>query len=464
VALSQSDVVELFRDRLLPLSVSEQARVDALNLWIRGAGDRIPLPRKASQEHRALEEISRSPLLGTVITTTAQALFADGYRNPDAQQDAAGWETWQANDLAFRQAAIHRGGLGHGLAYATVLPGTAADGPRSVIRGVSARKMVAVYQDPAEDDWPMYALRREASGSKVLWRLYDEQFIYFLSSASNGTDKIEFIEWREHGAGVCPVVRYTNLLDLDGNVEPDIEQLIPLAGRYNKTTYDRLLTQHYNSWKVRTIAGLQEFAPDEVTAERKKVKLAQDDILVAEDPDTKFGTLDETPLKGFIEAAQADLDTLSAVAQVPSTALSGKVANLSADAIAELRAGLSQKVFERQQAFGKAHAQALRLAYRLETGEDGDFTAEMQWRDMQPRTMAQVVDALGKAVQMLGVPPQAVWHLIPGVSKADTDDWKAEAQTQESRQARLAMAQAAASARAANPTVAGLNGAVTSTP
>lgn len=457
--LSQSSVIELFREQLLPAFVNESARVEALDLWIRRDGKDIRLPRKANAEHKSLAAIARTPLLPLVITNTAQALYVDGYKAPDEAADAAGWQTWQANDMDMRQSALHRAGLGHGLAYATVLPGEDSQGPRSVIRGVSARKMIAVYADPAEDDWPMFALRRETSGSSYLWRIYDEEAIYFLSTRADHTDA-EFVEWREHNAGVCPVVRYANLLDLDGNADSDIDQLIPLAERFNKTVYDRLLTQHFNSWKVRTIAGLQEFAEDEASAERKKIKLAQDDILVAEDPDTRFGTLDETPLDGFIKAEQEELDTLSAVAQVPSTVLSGKVANLSADAIAELRAGLVQKVFERQVSFGKAHAQALRLAYWLETGEESDVAARVTWRDMQPRTMAQTVDALGKAAQMLDVPPRAIWHLIPGVSKSDVDDWRAEADIAAARQARQGIAEAAAHARASR-VVDRLNGAVT---
>jgi len=455
--LSQASVIELARETLIPQYVFEKARVDALDLWVHGNGESVPLPRKANSEHRKLAELARTPLLGLVVTTTAQALYADGYKSPDAAADADAWTTWQANDLDYRQSALHRGALGHSLSYATVMPGVDQDGPRSVIRGVSARKMLAMYADPAEDDWPMFALRVDVSGSKRMLRVIDEQAVYFLSADGEFGD-LEFIEYREHAAGVCPVVRYANLLDLDGRAESDIEPLIPLAGRFNKTVYDRLLTQHFNSWKVRTIAGLQEFAPDEATAERKKLKLAQDDILVAEDADTKFGTLDETPLDGFIKASDSDLDTLSAVAQVPSTALSGKVANLSADAIAELRAGLTQKVFERQMSFGKSHAQALRLAHILDTGEAPEVEARMTWRDMQPRTMAQVVDALGKAVTMLEVPPQAVWHLIPGVSKSDVNDWKAETVTSQARAARQGIAQAAAAARA-NGTVAGLNGA-----
>lgn len=446
MAMSQNAVLELFRERLLPEFVKEQLRVDTLDMWLNKNGDDLPLPRKASKEHKALADLARTPLLPLVITNTAQALYVDGYESSDADADQRGWDTWLANRMQVRQGAVHRAALGHGLAYTTILPGVDADGPRAVIRGVSARKMVALYQDPAEDDWPMFGLRREASGNSYMWRIYDEESVYFISTDAEYREA-EYIEYRPHSAGVCPIVRHANLLDLEGEPESDIEQLIPLAARFNKTVYDRLLVQHFNSWKVRTIAGLQEFAEDEVDAERKKIKLAQDDILIAEDADTKFGTLDETPLSGFIEAEQEELTTLSAVAQVPSTAMSGKVANLSADAIAELRAGLVQKVFERQTSFGAAHVQSLELAYYLETGRPAPVGARMQWRDMQPRTMAQTVDALGKAAQMLEVPPQAVWHLIPGFSRQDVDDMRAEANRLGARRAREALAQAAASVR-----------------
>jgi hypothetical protein len=68
---------------------------------------------------------------------------------------------------------------------------------------------------------------------------------------------------------------------------------------------------------------------------------------------------------------------------------------------------------------------------------------------MQPRTMAQVVDALGKAATMLEVPPQAVWHLIPGFSRDDVEDMKAEATRGRASAARQALAEAAAAVRGA---------------
>ena len=447
--MSQPSVIELTRDLLWPKLRAERDRLRSVDRWLRrpAQAEQLELPRGATKEHRALRDLSDTPLLSTVVTTMSQGLFVDGYASPDARQDATGWQTWLANDFETRQSAIHRAAISYGSSYVTITPGVDAEGPRSVMRGVSPRKMLAVYQDPAEDDWPMFAIRSDVSGSSYLLRVYDEEAVYFLSMDPGGLD-VEFIEWRAHDAGVCPVVRYTNLLDLEGRADGEVEQLIPIAARHRKTVYDRLLTQHYNSWKVRTIAGLQDFADTQAEADQKKLRLRQDDILVAEDKDTKFGTLDETPLDGFIKAGESDKDDLSSVAQIPSTVFGhSNIANLSADAIAELRAGLNQKLFERKASFGKSHAQALRLANRLETGEDGDVSARMQWRDMSPATIAQVADALGKMVDQLGVPAEGVWHMIPGVGRADVEDWQQMARTSAGREALSALAEAARQAR-----------------
>lgn len=37
--------------------------------------------------------------------------------------------------------------------------------------------------------------------------------------------------------------------------------------------------------------------------------------------------------------------------------------------------------------------------------------------------MSQAVDALGKAAQMLLIPPSALWARIPGVEKSDVEEW-----------------------------------------
>lgn len=438
--LSQADTLELVHDRLYPMFTTERARLDTIDLWYRWEHEELKLPQRASQEHRWLAELARTPWLGLVVTTVAQAMYVDGYRSPEERENGTAWATWEANDYDARQIAIHRAALAYGQAYTKVLPGQDGNGRRSVMRGISPRRMITVYADPAEDEWPLYALQADrANRNTWMLRLIDEEAEHFVSLGASGDDP-EYIEARIHGAGVTPVVRYANMLDLDGRTDGEVEPFIGVAQRINKTAYDRLLTQHFNSWKVRTVSGIdlaagtitpregetQEQAEARV-AEERQIRLRQSDMLTAKDPETKFGSLDETPLDGFVNAYGSDIETLAAVAQVPTTALTGKVANLSADAIAELRAGLTQKVTERQKLFGKAHAQALRLAAHLEGDEaaSNDFRSRVTWQDMHIRSLAQAVDALGKAAQMLGVPPQALWSRIPGVEKADVDEWKA---------------------------------------
>ena len=425
--LKRGDVVDLLGDQLIPQWQAERGRLDRIDDWYHWRQDDPPLPRGATQEHKRLVELSKTPWLNLVVTTIAQAMFVNGYRSPESSDMSTPWRTWNANDFDARQVAVHRAALAYGYSFTTVLPGSNDDGSRAVLRGVSPRAMYAVYQDPVEDDWPMFAVRVFGqSGGNQHFRVYDEEAVHFVSMEGG---KYRYLEWQEHGTGVCPVIRYANQMDLDGALEGEVEPFIGVASRINKTAYDRLLTQHYNSWKVRTIAGLGDFAQDQGEADQKKLQLRQDDILVAEDHETRFGTLDETPLDGFIGAERADIESLAAVSQTPSHNLTGQMVNLSAEALAAARAPLTQKIAERQLAFGKSHAQMLRLAAFIEGDEVSarDVHSMVTWQDMEVRSMSQAVDALGKASQMLGIPPAALWSRIPGVTKSDVDEWEAMA-------------------------------------
>lgn len=425
--LKADAVIELVHDDLFPAWQKERDRLDGIDKWMRWHQEQVKVPRQSTSEMKYLAEISRTPWLGLVVTTVAQCMYVDNYLSQiEAEPQSGPWWTWMQNGFHQRQIAVHRAALGYGYAFVKVLPGEDFMGnPMSVMRGVSPRKMWAAYADPAADDWPMWAMHVETQpGSKQSIRVYDEDYEYFLSSNLDG-EKIEFVEYREIGAGVPPIVRYTNQLDLDGRADGEVEPYIGAAKRINKTAYDRLLAQHYNSWKVRTVAGMSK-PDDEQEAERARLLLRQQDLLVAEDPDTKFGTLDETPLQGFIESWRADVEALAAVSQTPAHQLTGQLVNLSAEALAAARAALTQKVYERQQSFGKSHAQALRLAALLQDDEQHatDVLGRVTWQDMEIRSMSQAVDALGKAAQMLEVPKVALWTRIPGVEKSDVDEWK----------------------------------------
>lgn len=421
--LSSGDVIELIRDRLYPAFRQERERLDQIDVWYRWQAEPLTIPRGATPELKALQELSRTPWLGLVVTNVAQSMFVDGYRSPESNDDRAPWRLWQANDLDGRQVAIHRAALAYGQAYGTALPGVDDFGqPTAVLRGVSPRRMLAFYTDPAEDDWPRFALRVDSAGREWMLRLYDEERVHYVALKDGGWT---YIEDRVHDAGVCPVVRFANQLDLEGRTDGEVEPFIPLAKRINKTTYDRLLTQHFSSWKVRTVAGMVQ--PDTAEeATEKRLQLRQDDLLVAEDPDTKFGTLPETALDGFIRAGDADVKTLAAATQTPVHALTGDMINLSAEALAAARASLDAKVSERQRSMGKSHDQWLRLGSLINGDVDSarDVMAHVTWADTSIRSLAEAADALGKLATMLGVPPQALWSRVPGISRTDVQEWE----------------------------------------
>jgi hypothetical protein len=295
-----------------------------------------------------------------------------------------------------------------------------------VIRGVSPRRMFAVYADITGDDWPVFALRvdpDDTGDGRSLVRLYDDQAVYYLS-LDDGADRPDYIETRTHGLGVCPVVRFAYLPDLEGRAPGEVQPLIPLQDRLNQTIFDLLVAQTFASFKIRTVSGL---AP-KLDANGNPVPLPVDArrLLMAKDPDTRFGQLDETDLRPLLAAADAGIRHLAVISQTPPQDLLGDLANLSAEALTAARDGQTRKKIEVQHLFGEAWEQTLRLAAHVAGDTDGarDRAAQVTWRDVEARSLAQLADALGKFSTMLGVPAEALWTRIPGVTATDLAEWR----------------------------------------
>jgi hypothetical protein len=412
MVMSQSAVVALANDVLIPGWQQERQKLDDIDDWYRWAPSKVRVPQHADLEEKYLRDLAETPWLGLVVTTVAQQLIAELVRSNQTSDVSALWAPWLRNRMPSRQRAIHRSALAYGYAYTTVMPGDSG----AVIRGYSPRDMYAVYADPVEDEYPMYYMRVRGSHRVVV----DEEAVYTLG-LENG--KLQYISHELHNAGVAPAVRYSNQIDLEGRMPGEVEPFIPLAKRINKTTFDRLLIQHHSSWKIRTATGLEDPKDDTDNAARKLL-LRQSDILTGGEG-VEFGTLDETSPEGLIKAGETDIETLAAVSQTPAHALTGKMINLSADAITEARAMLDLKAGERKIGFGDSHVQTLRLAAHIEgrTRDAEDFSLTMAWADLGSRSMSQAADSLGKMATMLGIPPEKLWDRIPGITPDIAAEW-----------------------------------------
>lgn len=435
MSISPDVAVQIVKGKLWPLLQRERERVDRIDRWMRWDHDDPHRPRHSTREYRDLANRAQAPWGYRVVTAATDQLIVDGYRHRRADEDSLAWRWWLENGLPARQGALHESIVGYGLAYAVVLPGKSWLGePIPVIRGLDPSQMVAVYEDPAWDDWPRYALRAEPTivGDRMGWRLrlYDATDVHHVVASSSG-DSFQYVRIEEHGVGVCPVVRYTSHLDLRGRAAGDVEPIIPVLGRIDQTTFDRLVVQRFASWKVRTIAGMS--APEQLDGEteaayleRTKLRLKQEDILVADDPDTKFGQLDETPLDGFINAHDADVRALAALSQSPAHELVGTMANLSAEALAAAEASLTRRVKRLQRAIGDGHNRTFMLSGRVMNNPDvaSDVEAVVQWADLESRSLAQEADALGKLATMLQIPVELLWNKVSILTQTDVEEAK----------------------------------------
>lgn len=427
------EVVDLIYNDLLPAWQQERRKLDRIDKWMRWSHDLPHRPRsKATREYRELAARAQAPWGDLIVGSVAQTLYVEGYRRPDAPEDGSGWEFWQANGMDGRQVPLHRTILGLGLSYGTCIPGkTLAGKPMPVMRCFSPREFIAAYEDPAADEWPVYALRvSRVRGGYKLW-FFDDEDLHTVKVENLGDKpKATALKTEEVGAGVCPVVRYKNRFDLEGRSAGEIEPFIPVLGRIDQTAMDRLVVQRFGAWIVRTIAGMDIGRAAEEggdTPDQAKLKIGVSDFLFAKDKDTKFGSLPATPLEGFIKAHDSDLATLAAVSQTPAFEMLGQMANLSAEALAAAKASQTAKSDERKHTLGEDHEQFIRLACHIAGNDDGaaDFMAEVRWADTSIRSLAQAVDAYGKMTTMLGYPGELLWAKVPGLSKQDVDEARA---------------------------------------
>lgn len=375
-----------------------------------------------------LARISHTPFINLVVDTYGQSLKVDGFYNRDRENIDA-WKWWQRNRMQSKQTGLHRDALTYGTSYASALPGVNG-GVRIGVH--SPRLMVAYYGDSSgfpgmeasSDEYPILAL--EVSGKQL--RLFDEAYVYYfgaervpnvpegwLDRGYYSAANLQFIEAREHNIGVTPIVRYRDRWMSEGEEQRGIVQhLLGLQDRIDLTNFEQGQTQYLAAFKQRYVVGWMP--SNEVQALKQSVAETQ----FFKDPGVKVGQYDESDLTRYIEARQATVRDLAAVAQVPAQSLGANaISNISADGLAALETSKDRKAAEIQTSLGESHEQLLRLSAWISGDEAaaGDFESEVSWEETSARTFAQTVDALGKLSTMLGIPPEELWPDIPGWTK-----------------------------------------------
>lgn len=428
----------------------ELRELNDINAYVNGKRLDIYVPRSASQEYLTLVRQSKYNVLPIVLSGLAQALYCDGFRKTGEEDLSPLWgDFWQPNRMDARQTGIYRPAIKYGWAYATVLPSDlpwqvnppvpplrATARPDQVMTPYSPRRCIAMYEDVANDEWPLYAMLferpyDEAGDTKTPAILLDQVAAYRVIVGKGSVEHVDtalLTAGDGNPLGVCPVIRYPDSYDdPDNGPQGKIRGIIPVQDQIDQTTYSLLMAQHYAAFIQKWATGLA-LEEDENGVLKKPFEPGVDTILTNESVDARFGNFDPTSLTGYLDSRNNAVLFIASATQTPpqNLLLGGGISNISAETLTALESGHRMDISEHQLIFGESHEQAFRLASLYRGNETGwnDTSSEVVWRDTTPRSLAQIADALGKMAVQLGVPKRALWEMIPGVTDQMIKRWE----------------------------------------
>jgi hypothetical protein len=424
--------VDALIGKMWQLHVSERAWLDRIYEYVNGLRGRPDVPEGASDEVKDLAKLSVKNVLGVVRDSFAQNLSVVGYRSATARENAPEWELWQRNRMDARQAEVHRPALTYGAAYVTVTP--SEDGP--VFRPRSPRQILAVYDDPTLDPWPQYALEtwttQKDAKPRRMGVLYDDRFMYELdlgelsagdtaAEAARVTRPIRVVNVlgvtahnaTYEGRPVCPVVRFVNSRDADDMIVGEIAPLILQQQAINSVNFDRLIVSRFGANPQRVITGWSGTKQEALKASALRV-------WTFEDPDVKAQAFPAASVEPYNSILEEMLNHVAMTAQISPSQVTGKMVNVSADALAAAEANQQRKLAAKRESFGESWEQVLKLAAEM-GGDTADNTAaeagaEVIWRDTEARSFAAVVDGVTK-LAAANVPIEHLLTLIPGMTQ-----------------------------------------------
>lgn len=431
-------------NRLLYALDERQRKIVRLEAYY--AGDH-PLPVmpttaqavQAESAYRRLLQMGRTNWVRLVADAPNERLQVIGFRSggPEPQVDEDVWAIWQANQLDADSALVHQTALVTGQAF--VLVWADANGNPQILAEHPTNCIV---------EYEAGTRRRRTAGLKI-WRddsghlcanLFLPQYVLKYRTAKV-TSSLIGNDWLtrdtstdpwivQNPLGVVPLVEFRANPNLHaapvGGGIGEFETVIDIQDRINRTLFTRLLAGEFGAFRQRWVVGM-DLEPDPVTGRvQEPFRAALDRLWVVDDPDVKFGEFSATDLRPFIDAIEADVTHLAAITKTPPHYLLGKEVNISAEALKASEAGLVAKTARHRDQFSEAWEEVLRLAVAVRDPKDPraqDLSSMVLWRDIEQRTWGETVDAVLK-MQALGVPQEALWSMLPGVTPQDVARWR----------------------------------------
>lgn len=363
-----------------------------------------------------------------VADAPEERLNVIGFRfgdDPGADEDANRF--WQANQMDAQSQLAHIEALVNEESAALVWPGS--DGEPVI--DIEHPSQMIVATDPAKTRRRLAAVKvwKDEWTGQELATVYLPDGIYKFSKVKRTSTMLTVIrrpgpehEWvpREvddetwplaNPFGVVPVVPLVNRPRLLKSGQSEIRSVIPLQNAVNKLVTDMLVAAELGAMPARWATGWElEENPETGEVIPPRITDYLNKILIAEDPQARFGSFTPTQLEMFVKAIEMLVQHIAAQTRTPRHYLIQDGQEPSGDSIKGAETGLVRKVQRKHFFFGESWEEVIRLCFAVKDDDRASVVnAETIWRDAESRTESEHVDAVQKKAA-LGIPPQQLWE------------------------------------------------------
>ncbi|MEX3099528.1 phage portal protein [Streptomyces sp. ST1020] len=420
-------------DRLWKELIERRKYADTMRQYYSGDHPLPMIQDKARPAFQRLLKQARSNYAGLVVDATAERLQIDGFRMGDAEVgDSEIWRIWQANNMDADSDLQLAEAVKVGRAFALVAPNP-EDAATPLITAEDATQAVVAYESGSRrqrraglktftDDWT----------GDLMATLFVDGLLYKYRAPTPKSGMTGPPRWVPREASgeawpapnplqVVPLVEIPNRPDLLGEAHSEIEDLLDIQDRINKTLIDRLMAQEFSAFRQRWMTGY-EVPTDDNGQPVEPFKAAVDRLWVIEDENVKIGEFQATDLRPYLDSVEADVQHMAARSRTPAQYLLGKLSNVNGETLKATESGLVAKIRQRQRPLGEGQEEVARLALRAAGDTRDRSRIETIWHNPEFRTEGELVDALVK-MSTLGVPREALWERW-GASQTEIAQWR----------------------------------------
>lgn len=362
------------------------------------------LPRQAQQEFRRILRMTRSNYMGLVVDATAERLQVEGFRLPGQKTaDADTWRLWQYNNLDDDADKGILEALIGGVAYTLVQP----NGTNTPDIFIEHGSQAIVEYEPGSNR------RRKAAGLK-LWvddwtallnaTLYLPDWVYKFEAANpkSGALDPKKLTWRprtvrgetwpaRNTLGEVPLTELPNNPRLRTGGVSEIDDVIDIQDRANKTIADRLMTQDYGAFPQKWATGYPE--EDSSGNPVEPIDIGRDRVVATDVAETKFGQWETAPLDPYNAAKREDVKDIASRTRTPAQYLLGEMSNVNGETLKASESGLVAKVRQRQRPFEGGLVDTMVLARKAAGLTVPPARISAIWRNPEFRTEGETTDA-----------------------------------------------------------------------